>query len=220
MTRLNVIDTIEYVLEGGDSSISPATLAKIQTDPHWILIRKQLKNFGKTCYEENSCGTTGDIKKSGKHEREIECDVTEVELEEAFLKYGFATEDLHSAELVPFSKFDLTDRPWSSREILVGKSYFVDHKIHSAMDIGYVTDCITVCVNGNQSDWVRCHSVVVDETIVDDYYSACRVEENEYYLVPALCISRPCDILPPNIGQSNLGMYNRLSIINGCHVVS
>ena len=79
------------------------------------------------------------------------------------------------------------------------------------MDIGYVTDCITVDVDGIESDWVSCHSVVVDETIVGDYYSACHVEDDEYYLVPAVGISRP---------SSNLGMYNRLSIINGFHVVS
>ena len=81
------------------------------------------------------------------------------------------------------------------------------------MDIGIITNCITVTTADEEvSYWVRYSSISVEEEIVDEYYSACHVTD-ENHLAPALFVCRPYDLLPPAIGRSGFGMYNMLSIV-------
>ena len=109
------------------------------------------------------------------------------------------------------------DRPSRSRIIAIGECYFVELESQSAIDMGIIIYCIAVTTDEEVSYWVCYNSISVDEEIVDEYYSACHLTD-DFHLVPALLVSRSCDILPPIIERSNLGMYSRLSIINGSHL--
>ena len=221
MRRLNVIDTLEDVLSGLPSRVSEDVRKEILNDPHWLSIRRQLKSFGKTCYgvDEDS-GLTGTVQMPRKRKRDApsDHDVTAEELQAAFLAYGFNTNGLESVDIMASRKFDISGRPSSSRVVVVGECYFVDLDLDGLMDVGIVTNCLTVTTADDEvSHWVRYNSIAVEQEVVDDYYSACRVTKHRH-LVPVLLISRPCDILPPPIGELTFGLYNRLSIINGAHI--